>query len=76
MLPIGGSVWPQSSISIGSFNPGIYAIGNIGNLAESGIQTSGFGLLIVANGFSGKRYFIAADCQMGGGIKSGMVTIV
>ena len=72
MLPIGGRTWPSSPISIGSFEQGIYVIGNVGNLMEADFQTSGYGLLIVLNGYNSKKYFIAADCQLGGGIKSGM----
>ena len=69
-----GSDWNHKN-TLGSFPPGIYALGNVGHYTDSPIHTDGFGILIITTGFSGSRkLYIIADCQMGGGIKSGLLS--
>lgn len=49
-------------------------MGNVDLINESPIHTGGYGILIVVN-FNNTKFFLIADCQMGGGIGCGMVTL-
>ena len=60
--------------SVRDFEQGIYGVGNVGSINESPIHTEGYGILIVKD-FNNLKFFLIADCQMGGGIGCGMATL-
>ena len=69
-----GSYAQWGIASVRNFKQGIYGVGNVGSINESPIHTNGFGILIVKD-FNNSKFFLIADCQMGGGIGCGMVNL-
>lgn len=66
------SQWGNASIR--DFKQGVYGVGNVGSINESPIHTSGYGILIVKD-FNNLKFFLIADCQMGGGIGCGLIAL-